>query len=336
MKKWQPHSLCLISILIAGAIVLFGAAPSQPQNPLKPSVLYVVLGKQLTSISLTSKTITSPAFSPKLAQLEVYHLFDWNQIGRLTRFLVSLDSPTATSSYEAPSKYDLVVLDSTGKSTSLSRNVTHARLSPDAGRVAYATYPPRVLHIATVDGERIKTIEGASDPYWSSDGQKVVYTQAPTNDELTEERNIAVFDLAHNTQHTLTHGQNDFSPIFHPSGNFVLFLSGSRTGLASFWAVPSAGGVPWQLTNIDLRRVDEHFIPTPFKTVAWSPDGMSLAYDRLDSTSSTIWVLKFAPGIAKVSFATRVGEGLWPHWLDNSRLIALDEKNAPKILEMPR
>ncbi|MGB1275282.1 MAG: TolB family protein, partial [Nannocystaceae bacterium] len=126
--------------------------------------------------------------------------------------------------------------------------------------------------------EVVTLVEGAVTPALSPDGQHLAYGRLPADwsvGSLPESIDLHVLDLDGGNDVELTSGFDDIEPIWTPDGSGLLFLSGARTGVQSFWQVDPSGGIPAQLTNLGLEEVTPDFVPSPaFNTeVAWSDDG---------------------------------------------------------------
>src|SRR5690606_13524099 len=122
----------------------------------------------------------------------------------------------------------------------------------------------------------------------------------------------AVYELNGGQSTKLTDGQwDDVRPHFSPDDKWVLFVSGGRSGLASFWRVPAEGGQPEQITNVGMEQINDLFVPTPYDRTVWSADKRWFVYDFKSGDQHEIWGLEFDPD-GKFRRATRFGEGLDP------------------------
>jgi WD40 repeat protein len=108
-----------------------------------------------------------------------------------------------------------------------------------------------------------------SEPAWSPDGARLVYTRAKNFDAQSSIRTI---DLASGTTLTLTSGRYDFGPAWSPDGARIAFARSSDDGSAIF-AIASGGGALRRLT----AKSRTHFDLEP----AWSPDGSTIAFTRI-------------------------------------------------------
>lgn len=113
---------------------------------------------------------------------------------------------------------------------------------------------------------------------------------------------------------------DDGRPEFSASGSWILFVSGGRTGLASFWKVDSKGGEPEQITNIGQQAVAASFVPTPYRTTIWSSDGRWFVYDFKSGERRQIWGLEFTAN-GELGRAVQLAEGLEPRWAADGRTI---------------
>jgi Tol biopolymer transport system component len=123
-----------------------------------------------------------------------------------------------------------------------------------------------------------------------------------------------------------TDGQfDDGRPEFHPSGDWILFVSGGRNGFASFWKLDPGKGEPVQVTNIGQQAVDETFVPTPYRKTIWSSDGRWFLYDFKSGEREQIWGLHFAAN-GDLMGTTKLAEGLDPTWTEEGRAFVYSKR----------
>jgi WD40 repeat protein len=254
-----------------------------------------------------------------------YHrLFDWKQTPGVTRFLVSKGRDGHfLSDSDAPSGVDLWLGDGNGGERQIHASVYCARFSPDGQTLAYTTSDCE-LRIEEPEGRRLHTVRGAYNPNWKSDGRTVLFEKVPAggNFHLPETLHLAKLDVATGKVNLLTDGRfDDVRPEFHPSGKWVLFVSGGRSGFASFWKISPDGSEPEQVTNLSLKRVDESFVPTPYKKTLWSADGRWFVYDFKSGEVRQVWGLEFDVS-GKLLRAMKLADGLAPQWLEEGKTFA--------------
>ena len=270
-----------------------------------------------------------------------HHLFDWKESPGVTRFLISKghDARFRTNS-DAPSGVDLWLRDGNGGERQIHTSVYRACFSPDGQTLAYTTSDCE-LRVEDPEGRRLHTVSGAYNPHWKKDGSALTFEKVPAGRDahLPETLHLAKLDAASGKVDLLTDGTfDDVRSEFHPGGKWILFVSGGRSGLASFWKISAEGGKPEQVTNVGLKQLDETFVPTPYQQTIWSADGRWFVYDFKSGDTRQIWGLEFDDG-GKFLRALKLVEGLNPQWLEDGKTFAyehqLGNQNAPAVGRLP-
>ncbi|HSL97458.1 MAG TPA: hypothetical protein VK831_02690 [Candidatus Deferrimicrobiaceae bacterium] len=119
-------------------------------------------------------------------------------------------------------------------------------------------------------GERAIAPSAADDwtPAWAPDGHRIAFTSSRGGSDDVWIVNVDGTGL---TQLTMAPGL-DAAPAWSPDGASISFVS-DRTGVAEVWTMPASGGEARNLTT-DPSAADGKW------SVAYSPDGSSLAYAR--------------------------------------------------------
>jgi Tol biopolymer transport system component len=274
--------------------------------------------------SPASRSTSSPTVSarPRIEpQAPWDFLFASNRISGHILFSKGRDHRLIPDS-DAPSGRDLWVRAGAGADRLIHSSVLSARFSPEGQRVAYTT-TDRALLIEDLQGNKLAEVAGAYSPQWKPDGSAIVFAKVPEgrNVNMPGSLHLATLDPASGKVELLTDGQfDDVRPEFAPSGDWILFVSGGRTGLASFWKLDLSGSGtgPAQVTNIGQQGVDERFVPTPYHQTLWSPDGRWFIYDFKSGDREQVWGLQFAANGALARTA-KLADGLDPHWQEEGK-----------------
>jgi Tol biopolymer transport system component len=141
--------------------------------------------------------------------------------------------------------------------------------------------------------------ENASDPAFSKDGRRMVYTQ------FFRDANIWRIDTAGRgpAVKVISSTQYDSSPQYSPDGSRVAFRS-NRSGSNEIWVSDSGGRTPVQLT-----RYGGPLTGTP----RWSPDGMNLAFDTRPDGQADIYVISSNGGTPR-RLTNAASEDVVPSW----------------------
>jgi Tol biopolymer transport system component len=164
-------------------------------------------------------------------------------------------------------------------------------------------------------------------PSWKADGSTVIYSKVGEGQDPHRPgtRRLAALNLETGKIDNLTGGHfDDGLPEFGPSSDWVIFVSGTRTGIASFWQVPADGGEPVQLTNVGMKELNDRFVPPPYDKTMWSPDKRWFVYDFKSGERQETWGLEFnADGTLKQ--ATKLADGINPRWQNDGKTIVCEK-----------
>lgn len=256
------------------------------------------------------------------------YMFD--KAANANRFLIAKGhSKNYVPDTDAAAGWDLWIQDENGNERLIAEDVYRAQFSPDGNKIAYTT-SDCVLHVEDIAGGKVAKVERAYEPNWRSDSDALVFAQVPEGRSLhiPEVLGLSVFDLNSGQIKPLTDGKwDDVRPHYDPSDKYVLFVSGGRTGLASFWRVSAEGGQPEQVTNLGMEQVNELFVPTPYDRTLWSDDKRWFVYDFKNGDQEEIWGLEFDPS-GKYKGAKKLGEGVDPRLAADGKTIVSLRQNG--------
>lgn len=220
-----------------------------------------------------------------------------------------------------------VALDGS-RSRRLTRGRTVVRaVWSDAARLAAVWTRDMEIRLMDLEGKVVRTIPRGASPAFSPDGGRLAYAQAPQTWKpggIPGGFDLHVIDLATGADRELTAGYDDAEPIWTPDGRQILFLSGQRTGLTSFWRVGADGGALEQVTNLGRTGIDEKFVPNPSANVEaeWSKDGSRLLYGAHYTEAGEVIVLEFDRSYRALE-AKELGAGTSPSWSDRGTVLVL-------------
>jgi Tol biopolymer transport system component len=129
----------------------------------------------------------------------------------------------------------------------------------------------------------------------SPDGQKLVFSAFEPGRELEGERLYSIHTEGGQPQQMASIPSR--MPAFSPDGELVAFVGYPENGpeggggADDLWVVPSSGGTPIKLTNVDRR----------LRGPLWSPDGMYIAAHHeplAGNPSDEIWVYPLSPDMS--------------------------------------
>lgn len=343
----------MFAVVRTGLFETFNAARTDPSLLNKSSLSSQTLGPARVLVVEDGVVIvkdndgrrSAVAGSSLAGSGKVRELLDWRRLpsGSTTRMLLTVDgTPSGGPGSSASRGRDLWEVDSDGLERFLAGDVLTAKLSPAADRIVYSTTEHSVV-VRRSDGELLRQVSRGYDPSWSSDGKRIVLSRAKegADPEAPGSLHISTFDLDTGRENVLTTGYlvDDARPEFHPFGRWILFVSGARSGLGSFWRVPASGGTPTQLTNLNETTVTDSLVPTPYKTTLWSSDGRWFLYDFKQSETKQVWGLKFSAE-GNLEAALILASGLNPQWVIDGRSVAvqavLDGGTQIVIVQLPQ
>lgn len=253
----------------------------------------------------------------------------YDKAAKANRFLLAKGQDNKFLEHsDRASGMDLWVQDEDGNERLVDNSVTRAKFSPDGSKIAYTT-SDCALHVEDAQsGNAMAKVDGVYGANWKADGSAVIFSKVGEGQDPHQAgtRQLTALDLASGQVKPLTDGRfDDGRPEFNPTSEWVLFVSGARSGLASFWKVSVNGGEPVQLTNQGLEQVNEHFVPTPYDRTLWSGDNRWFLYDFKAGDRQETWGLEFNPD-GTMKQAAKLAEGINPRWKEDGRTFVCEKK----------
>lgn len=295
--------------------------------------------KNSTKSSEPDSTSRSKAALPKQNPgtsnpLTFDHTFDTVTVNGAKRSLLSTGKDSRyLPDTDVNSGRDLWVKDEFGNERLVDRSVYRARFSPDGSKIAYAT-SDATLRVEDLAGTKLAEVEGAYEPSWKPDSSSLVFSKVPPGlpNHQPGAFQLATLNPTSGEMEILTDGQfDDGRPQYDPTGESVLFVSGGRTGLASFWMINRPGEEPVQLTNLGQSGVGDDFVPTPYSPqTLWSPDRKWFIYDFKHDDVQQVWGLELNPD-GTLKRAGKLADGLNPQWKENGKVIVCQNAKGEMV-----
>lgn len=289
---------------------------TQVETKVKPPARFLV---EHGRMSRTDRPTAASELTSKSTLTNIQYVFDSNKASGTNRFLVGTKwDENYREMSDSPSGREMWITDEFGNERLVHESVFRARFSPDGSKVAFTT-SDCVLHVETLKGDQLASVEKAFDPYWRQDGKEILFVKVPAEVELwpAEVMNLATLDYNTGETKLLTEGAyDDCLPSFSSSGKWVLFVSGARSGWASFYILPASGGDPVQLTNRDSG------IPVPYDRMHWSADGRWFIYDAKDGDTEETWALEITEN-GQLKGAKKLADALDPQIADDGSIVSL-------------
>ena len=322
----RPHSIKTVTAkgkLEKGISTL----PTTSTSEAEEEFAYAKMKQEREERLLRKQLSDQEALAQGLPRGNYKYLFD--KASKANRFLIAKGNDTKFLEHsDAPSGMDLWMQDEDGKERLVSDSVTRAKFSPDGSKIAYTT-SDCVLHVENVQGgnalAKVDAVYGAN---WKPDGSEVVFSKVGDGQDPHQPgtRHLTALDLATGETKSLTDGRyDDGRPEFSPGSDWILFVSGKRSGLASFWKVSADGGEPIQLTNRGLDQVNEQFVPTPYDKTIWSGDKRWFLYDFKSGERQETWGLEFNSD-GTVKQASKLADGINPRWKEDGRTFVCEKQ----------
>lgn len=152
------------------------------------------------------------------------------------------------------------------------------------------------------------------EPAWSPDGTKITFTS-----EQGYIATIWAMDADGSNQTKLTYGYTH-SSAWSPDSTKIFFIGsgGAYAGIgdyAGIYVIDSDGSNQKRLLDI----ADD------YKYLAWSPDGIKIAFASLSSGNADIWVME-ADGSNQINLTNSASDDYFPSWSPDGTKIAFESE----------
>jgi Tol biopolymer transport system component len=202
------------------------------------------------------------------------------------------------------------------------------------GEIAFASNRSGTtqIWIANMDGTNLRqitdTMEGACQPAWSPDGQRLVFiSPCESNHESYPGAGLFVINVDGSESDpvplTNTLG-GDYDPTWSPDGTHIAFTSLRNGGRASIYIYSLQDGIVERLSDEYSRDMQP----------AWSPDGSKIVFTTTRNGPYQIWLMD-ANGQNQTLFSHNEDWiNTYPAWSPDGQLILFTQKTKPA--EFPR
>lgn len=190
------------------------------------------------------------------------------------------------------------------------------------GQLAFASNRDGVpqIYIMNVDGTGVQQVtklnDGACQPSWSPDGQKLVFTSPCRSNRQTYAGSSVWIINADGTglKPLATAPGGDFDPAWSPQGDKIAFTS-LEDGWSQIYVVNIDGS---GRTNLSNNHASE-------SQPRWSPSGSQIIYISVRSKVSEVWIMPAAGGDGQRFSRSGGREDSTPSWSPDGQYIAFDQ-----------
>jgi Tol biopolymer transport system component/DNA-binding winged helix-turn-helix (wHTH) protein len=219
-------------------------------------------------------------------------------------------------------------------------------------RPAHNSYSISLLTVETLETQELsEPPPGYQDwgPAFSPDGKQLAFVRANGNLSKGE---VFIMAAAGGGARRLTFDNAWITspPSWTRDGKSIV-LSSTRSGLPTVWRIPSAGGIPVQVTQIGVRATDPRVAPTGYGlafeqemgssslwTLELNDAGKKNLRRQVTASKGRNWDAEISPDSTKIVFVSdRSGnEEIYVCDQDGSNLLQLTNFGSPQTTERPR
>jgi DNA-binding winged helix-turn-helix (wHTH) protein/Tol biopolymer transport system component len=193
------------------------------------------------------------------------------------------------------------------------------RWSPDGTGILFVDRTPRGtngIYIIASDGGTPRQVlpddvENETDPSWSPDGKRIVYSTCPTLG-ASSKSDLRILDLAAGKTTLISGSEGLVTPRWSPDGKFISAMTLDSMGMKVF----SVDSGIWSSLDTGAVAFPE-----------WSHDGKSIYYIRWKGSAALV---RIHPGNAKIGIVANLRNehytGVFTAWMN------LDPSDAPMLL----
>jgi Tol biopolymer transport system component len=216
-------------------------------------------------------------------------------------------------------------------------------VSVDGSNILYSsvTETSDLWSVDISDGKQTPLANEVAAEFWpdiAPDGKTIVY-QSVSQADRPFRGTVNVKSMT-GGEPALALSPEGFAPAFSKDGQWVAYFRRSNTGI-SIWRARASGGEALKLA--DGNVMPPSYFATPYLKIgnshlAWSPDGMSIAYSAKTEGISDIWITAF-DGTRNTKLTTNKDAAetyCCPVWSPDGRSIAFTSEFSPTPTQQKR
>ena len=197
-----------------------------------------------------------------------------------------------------------------------------------SGEIAFASNRSGTaqIYIAKMDGTNLRqitdTVDGACQPAWSPDGQRLVFiSPCESNHESYPGAGLFIINVDGTDLAPLTNAPGgDYDPVWSPDGSRIAFTTLRNSGHPSIYVYSLEGG--------SVERISDEYPHD--RQPAWSPDGSKIAFITTRRGPSQIWLMDTNGQNQQLFSHSKDWINKYPTWSPDGQLILFTQQIKPE------